>query len=911
MCQTENFLPNGKETVNGNVAGLGNSSGIALENWLPLPNANPFTNDDGFNYIKEVLQTQNGSQFHGKIDYHINDRNTLSFGYYLQRQISEAPVGYGSPSGAVLYPANVTNGDIANVMFINYVHNFGPRLTNELNLGMSLVSSPGNMGKPEAVDRFDMNSYNCNDATQRAAGTCTSGNGNYNYFGVYKNSGDYSVPALTGNGQNGYPNITMPGGFYANHVRMKKTTPDVADNLTWQRGRHLIKTGFYFEDRILNGLADYGAFPQGAFTFNPNNEYFENNNTFIGAVTQYTGCESSDPAGNARLSGAAYLGTCMNPNALMYLGYADSFQQTNFSPVVNMGADTIAGYVLDTWNLKRFTLNLGVRLEHIGAWTDRHGNGLATFSPTLYNQQCGGAARICSSQNAPGVTWHGIDNSVANSVNSPPAVWASPRVGISWDVLGNGHSVVRGGWGIYRSYEEFSPYAQSAATAQGYKTSYLQGQLSFDSIEDQSPVNPPDFSIYTISSTDSSRPIFYEYNFTFDQAISWRPLRSQIEVSYVGSDGRHLDSGYNSAASLNNIAPGALFNACLTCLSTAVTQGLPPSDIGSLTTPEVDSFRPYPFYSGVYQLKHNFYSSYNSAQVQWNGQATLAKSAGIKADFGANYTFSKNLGIASGYTPDPFNLRNDYNPVPYDRTHVFNIHYLLDLGSRYHPGFAPLRPVLNGWQISGISSILSGQNLASNESENFGFGYGQIQPAQVQYQNQVNPSTILPVCVNTYHIPADANGNHFCVTSINSTVWLGTPDVALAPTLYCNPAGGPAAHQYINPLCYGIPLPGQNGVQRSPYIHGPAFFDNDLTLLKNFKIREKDNLQFRLAAFNFLNHPLTSFNPNNTASDLTLSQQFGTAGQQLKTSDLTEPGFGIAEIKQGSRLVELSAKYTF
>ena len=912
MCQTMNFLPNGTETTNGNIAGLGNSSGIGLLNWLPLPNANPFTNEDGFNYIQEALQTQNGSQFHSKVDYHINDKNTLSVGYYLQRQISEEPVGYeGIPSGSVLYPADVTNGDISNVMFANYIHNFSSNVTNELNLAMSLVSNPGNMGKPEAVDRFDMNSYNCDNAAERATGTCPAGtgNGNYDYFGIYKNSGDYSVPALTGNGQNGYPNITMPGGFYANHVRMKKTVPDVADNLTWQRGRHLIKTGIYFEKGILNGLADYGAYPQGSFTFNPGNEYFENNNATIGAVTQYTGCENPDPAGNARLSGAAYLGTCMNPNALMYMGYADTFTQTNFSPIVDMDYTTIEGYVNDTWKLKRLTLDMGVRLEHIGPWSDRHGNGLATFSPALYNQQCGGATRDCSSNYAPGITWHGIDSSVSNSVNSPPALWFSPRVGVSWDVLGSGRTIVRGGWGIYRSQEEFNPYAQAAATAQGYKTSYLQGQLSFDGIEDQSPVNPPDFSAYTISSTDSTRPIHYEYNLTFDQSLTWGGLRSTLEVSYVGSDGQHLDSGYNSAANLNNIAPGTLFNANLGTIPASATLGNPPSDIGSLTTPEVDSFRPYPFFSSVYQLKHDFYSSYNSGQAQWNGNATAGN---FKFNFGANYTFSKDLAVASGYTPDPFNLRNDYVPVPFDLSHVFNVHYLIDLGTKWHPGFAPLRPIVNGWQISGISSVHSGQNMASVQGEGFGFGYGEIQPVQVPYQNQVDPSTITPECVNTYHIPADANGNHFCVTSVNSTVWLGTPDVELMPTLYCNPAGGTKSHQFINPLCYGIPLPEQNGAFRSPYIHGPMFFDNDLTLLKNFKVRDsKDSLQFRLAAFNFLNHPLTSFNPNNTAGDLTLSQQFGTAGQRLTSSDLTEPGFGIAEIKEGSRLVELSAKYTF
>ena len=57
--------------------------------------------------------------------------------------------------------------------------------------------------------------------------------------------------------------------------------------------------------------------------------------------------------------------------------------------------------------------------------------------------------------------------------------------------------------------------------------------------------------------------------------------------------------------------------------------------------------------------------------------------------WGANYTFAKNLATASSYNNqlvDPVNLRNDYNPVPYDRTQVFNIHYLVDLGTRYKGG---------------------------------------------------------------------------------------------------------------------------------------------------------------------------------------------------------------------------------
>jgi hypothetical protein len=905
MCQTENFLPNGSEVTDGNIGGFGNSSGIAFLNWLPLPNANPFTNEGGYNYIQEVLQTQNGSQFHAKADYHMNPNNTLMLGYYLQRQISEDPVAYGVPTGSIEYPGQVTNGDISNALFGTYTHIFRVNLTNELTAAMSLVNSPGNMGNPAAVDRFDMNEYNCASPSDRAAGTC-GGTGGYNYIGIYKNTGDYSVPALADYSQLGYPNMLMPGGFYANHVRMKKMVPDISDTLTWVKGTHLIKAGVYAEKGILNGLADYGAYPQGAFTFNPGNEYFEYNQN-VGPTAQFLGCESSDPAGNQRLSGASYLGECMNPNALMYLGYADSFTQTNFSPTVDMQYTTIEGFVNDTWKLKKnFTFTLGARLEHIGPWSDRHGNGLATFSPSLYSQQCGGDTRDCSSLYMPGVTWKGINSAVSNSVNSPSAILFSPRVGLAWDLFGTQKTVIRGGWGIYRSQEEFNPYAEAAATAQGYKTTSLQNQLSFDSIEDQSPINPPDFSIHTISQSDSVRPVHLEYNFTVDQAMPWR---STLEVGFVAADGHNLDSGYNSAANLNRIPEGALFNVCpgLGCLPVTVTQGTAPGDIGGLTTPEMDYFRPYPFFSNVYQLKHNFYSTYNSGQIAWN------KSAGHIV-FGANYTFSKNLATAASYNnnlADPFNLRNDYNPTPWDRTQVFNVHYLVNLGRHYHLGFKPLNEVISGWQISGISTVQSGFPLASVEGENFGFGYGEIQPVQLSYLNQVTPSSILPECVNTWHIPADANGNHFCTNQLNPTVWLGTPDVELMPTITCNPAGGPGKHQYINGACFGIPLPETNGQLRPPYLRGPAYMDHDLTLMKNFGMGEKRALQFRAAAFNFLNHPLVSFNNNNTNSDLTLSQQFGTAGKTLTQADLTEQGFGIAEVKYGSRLVELSVKYTF
>ena len=51
---------------------------------------------------------------------------------------------------------------------------------------------------------------------------------------------------------------------------------------------------------------------------------------------------------------------------------------------------------------------------------------------------------------------------------------------------------------------------------------------------------------------------------------------------------------------------------------------------------------------------------------------------------------------------------------------------------------------------------------------------------------------------------------------------------------------------------------------------------------------------------------------NNDNSNLNLANlNFATAGQPLKTSQLTNTNFGVANIKYGARLIELGAKFTF
>ena len=108
-------------------------------------------------------------------------------------------------------------------------------------------------------------------------------------------------------------------------------------------------------------------------------------------------------------------------------------------------------------------------------------------------------------------------------------------------------------------------------------------------------------------------------------------------------------------------------------------------------------------------------------------------------------------------------------------------------------------------------------------------------------------------------------------------------------------------------------------------MHGPAYFKSDLSIYKDFKINDRQNMQFRGSGFNFLNHPLTSFNNNNlgtmylTANDCSAAAQaagtcpqYSSLTQALQNVAITNAGtFGYTSFKNGVRIVELAFKYNF
>jgi hypothetical protein len=310
---------------------------------------------------------------------------------------------------------------------------------------------------------------------------------------------------------------------------------------------------------------------------------------------------------------------------------------------------------------------------------------------------------------------------------------------------------------------------------------------------------------------------------------------------------------------------GALFNA-----------PFDPSQQNSNGNPSEYQFAaPFPLYQNIAVARHNLSANYNSMQVSWVRQKGAF-------DLAFNYVYSKALGILG--VANQTDTGDTYGAQPFDRRHVFNAAYSINLPSPIHDNKV-LAGAVNGWQISGITQVQSGVNISGSSNNSAG----------------------------NFNAAANINGGLKTQNVWNSNITAfsinGTDQIPLMPILTCDPRKNLAKNQYVNGNCFAIPtVPGTNGPLVLPEIFGPWWWNSDLSLFKNFQMGESRKLQFRFSAFDFLNHSVPSF-ANTGFGSGALNLNFGpngSGGQQQ-----TNLQFGYAPIKVGNRIVELAVKYYF
>jgi hypothetical protein len=294
-------------------------------------------------------------------------------------------------------------------------------------------------------------------------------------------------------------------------------------------------------------------------------------------------------------------------------------------------------------------------------------------------------------------------------------------------------------------------------------------------------------------------------------------------------------------------------------------------------------YRPYAGYTNAPGAVGNTDYTWGTNNNYNSLQTSLNRRVGAGLQIGIAYTWSKALGVSVGHPTDT--RQAGYGPLPQDRTQSLVINYIYTIPGIGKGSFldsAATRLVVNGWRLSGLTSVSSGApaNITSNGIA--AIGYAVSGTAQ---------------------------------TTLNRTI-TGSEDVAPRVVFTCNPnlsGGDRSIDAFINTSCLAPAQKGSVGLD-SGYdrLRGPGLQNWDMSLFKNIPIKEgRAHIELRLEAYNAFNHAewgsfntQLTFNPN-TLKVANLPTQLGGTGGRT--------GFGaLNTIRANSqRILQVGAKIYF
>jgi hypothetical protein len=348
-------------------------------------------------------------------------------------------------------------------------------------------------------------------------------------------------------------------------------------------------------------------------------------------------------------------------------------------------------------------------------------------------------------------------------------------------------------------------------------------------------------------------PLARQYNFQiqYNFAPSW-----VLEVGYVGESAINLVDAYHNYNQAQLASPSNPINGVTT------------------NTLENIQFRvPYLGYQpvGLSGTGYDLISNYNSLQIT----ARHSFSRGFLVS--AAYTWSKALTDENGQVANgnqATNLAQQYGPAYFNRPQRFVINYSWDLPFGKHTG--AMDKLLGGWNLSGVTTVQDG-NLFTVIDSAGGTIYGTSTTSLTQGYSraQLCPGVTYSSMYSSGGIESRLGGN----------------------------SGGPgwfAANSFCTPpkigdgYDYGNMGPGT--------AQGPGEFNFDVTLMKNTRIGEKQNIQFRAEFFNLFNH--SQFNAPGTV--------LGVGNPTLPLPDVNSAVFGrVTSMAVNPRVIQLGLKYIF
>ncbi len=884
----------------------------------PGPGTNVYTSIPSTNAIHGGL---------GKIDYHINDHNSVN-GMYFFSQGSGAVVGD---------PTTIVRPEWLNQQYARAQAGLGSWTWTPT----STIVNEFRFGYSHYYQDFESNDHTLNPASYPFNGATyvmPTGITNPFYFGM---------PVITigglanrnGIGQSIGPFITGPEGVLS-----------FMDSVSILRGKHAFKTGVEIQSN--RASEDITANGKGPVTFVGNGPG--------GLVNFFTG--------NIH-------------NASLFTG----------DPERTISNMAYAAFFQDDWRVTpRLTVNAGIRYEIETVIKDSK-NELGNFDPNVGLEQVG----------------FGISSPYNGDHHN-----FAPRLGLAWDVFGNGKTVIRAAGGIV--YETAITYDVTNAVSNFLGLRSIPTGVPLYNNGNSTPISPAPGNIdltttsYTASSGistiatnwqnfDPTQPISItnqplyagattsvgcgdgatalaggttspppcsivgiDRNFRTPYVESWslgiqRAITNSLslDINYVGNHGVKLIgfTDVNQAQQVGGFSPGwgdpsVSGTPAQICISTgnctvngAAEQAARPFT-APCTTPGLFAaigagapggsggpFNPKnicaSYLADITMINNSTMSNYNGVQVSLNGRNYHGLS------FNAGYTYSHALGDASdeGRASDlsvPINnyasIRSQlYMPTNYDLRHRATISLTYAV-----PGKKGYGQMLEGWTLNSVIVLQSGSPWGQSDLSTDWDGTGEYNNAAGSMGGQWNffgnPSDFTPVhgWTDTNPQPGGGFGGGLPSSAEDTTGTVMAKCTAADMAHFSGNQLQLALASLATSGCYAVgtsvlvPPPfGSYGSSGRNLWRDAGFKNLDLSIDKAIKFSDRFSAQFRAEFFNLFNHPIFC-NPNGVAGGANSTpgdptgQPFGAAGS---TPDVcaSNPEIGSG----GPRSIQLGLKLIF
>jgi hypothetical protein len=812
---------NGGQQFPGNIIPTNrfNQYGPSTLNWLPLPN---ISGQLAYNYQSQIPNEDPYFDQVYRVDYNISDKWRMFVRALHDSQTQIRPYGRadtGNNLGLEPFRApTFGKGITANLTTI-----INPTLTNEFQFGYAVNGIPGD--GPSATSAYLRSVSNINIPLLYPEANANSGViPNFNFGGT---------PTVSGTAM-----TSFQGTPYANRNPVWNFT----DNVAKVSGNHTFKFGVFFEYAVKteNAFRPYnGTIDFGRDSTNPGDTNWAFSNALLGNFRTYT--------------------------------------QINKNPLPSYPYNNLEMFAQDTWKVTRkLTLNYGLRVSFIRPFYDKD-NLMANFNydkfttaQTVRLYQPGPnntSINPITGASGPGVLVGAIVPGVGNLnngmvvsgqdgtprglIDNRGAHWG-PRFGLAYQI--NDKTVLRTGGGVFfERIATFGPGITSNYTTNPptlRQAQIFNGNLS--TIQGAGETFFP--ATITRLSPDGHVPTVYNYNLGIQRQL---PAQVFFDISYVGSQSRHLWL----AQPFNNVPFGSAWQPY------SQNPNVTPRFDGT-TNVAPNFYRPLMGYTNGNDFTWGASANYNAMQIAINRRRGPLQ-------FGVAYTWSKALGVIQGHLTDA--RANNYGPLALDRTQSLTLNYTYSIPGLARNGFLDNRAakmVLNGWQLSGLTSMSVGAPINVTYSQQFAAGGAQVTGGELNRR----------------------------IT--------GSEDVAPRPVLTCSPnlsRGDRSLLAFINTSCFASAavgsVGGDSGLNR---LRGPGVHQWDMNLFKNIDIKEGMRIQLRMEAYNAFNTPQWG-GINSTAA-------FNQAGQ---ITNLATPanrfGFGsLNAIRANSaRIVQIAAKFSF